>query len=109
MLQSLSAYGELLQKAPTSHDIEDVRMTQQRKTEDAKEYEDKQDIAELTNVHSWLDASNLDQEDKLDDLRSRCHESSCDWILENAKIKSWIRQGADHSVLWLKGKPGSGM
>lgn len=63
---------------------------------------------ERKNAACWLEGSKLDQEDELDELRKRCHGNSCDWIYENEKVKSWLRNGHDHSILWLKGKPGSG-
>jgi hypothetical protein len=60
------------------------------------------------NVMSWLEALKSNQEDELDRLVKHCHLGSCDWIFQNPKLKTWTRQSADHAVLWLKGKPGSG-
>jgi hypothetical protein len=63
---------------------------------------------ERSNVAFWLNADELNQEDELDFISGQCHPQSCDWVYENSKIKSWMRRGAEHSVVWLKGKPGSG-
>lgn len=64
---------------------------------------------QLQQVLSWLEASQDEHEDVLDDLINHCHPGSCDWLLEHTKMKGWIRQTSDQSVLWLKGKPGSGL
>ncbi|RMZ75329.1 hypothetical protein DV737_g5351, partial [Chaetothyriales sp. CBS 132003] len=64
-------------------------------------------VSELNNVIFWLSADELDQEDELDFRSRQCHPQSCDWIYEHSKIKSWMQKGAEHSVLWLKGKPGT--
>lgn len=73
-----------------------------------REEEQERAATELINAQNWLKAAQFDQEDELDDLLKRCHEGSCDWIHDHPKIKSWIRQGHDYTVLWLKGMPGSG-
>lgn len=108
MLDDLATQRQLLARKA---DIGEILQAKTRR-ENWQRETDEQDEAEADRqrktAESWLQASKCDQEDELDELLRRCHEGSCDWIHDNEKIKSWVRHGADHSILWLKGKPGSG-
>ena len=108
MLDDLSTQSLVLSKEPEAHEIAEAKEIHERWKREANEREEAETAVQYKNVEAWLEAWKLNQEDELDELLSRCHEGSCDWIYENPKIKSWLRQGVDHNVLWLKGKPGSG-
>lgn len=108
ILDDLMTYGQLLQKKASKDDTAEAKESRERWQEEAEQREKKQAATQLNNVRSWLNASQLDQEDELDELSNRCYDGTCDWAYDNPKVKSWIRQGPDHSILWLKGKPGSG-
>jgi NACHT domain len=101
-------HGQLLQRKASKNEIAEAKESRERWQEEAEKREKHQAATQLNNVRSWLNASQLDQEDELDELSNRCHDGTCDWAYNNSKIKSWIQQGPDHSILWLKGKPGSG-
>jgi hypothetical protein len=98
----------LLEGPLTLQDIVEAR--ERRESSQKKVADEAQKVAdsELINTQNWLKASKYDQGDELDVLAKRCHEGSCDWIHDHPKIKSWMRQGHDHSILWLRGIPGSG-
>ena len=56
---------------------------------------------------AWLNVGE-DQDDILTKLSNKYHGTSTHWALEERNVVSWLRAGADSTVLWLNGKPGSG-
>lgn len=89
-------------------DVIDARENRKQVEQNIDEEEQKVITNELNNALSWLKASKYDQGNELYKLLDRCHPGSCDWIHGNPKVKSWMRNGREHSILWLKGIPGSG-
>jgi hypothetical protein len=61
-------------------------------------------------VMSWLSVSDSSQENELEDLHryTRDYPDTCNWIVKDKKISSWMKLGKDHPILWLMGNPGSG-
>jgi hypothetical protein len=39
---------------------------------------------------------------------NRRHNRTCEWILNEPQLKSWIKDDARRLCLWLEGKPGAG-
>nr|KAK5436980.1 hypothetical protein LTR18_009345 [Exophiala xenobiotica] len=107
-LDDLNLCGRLLKTAQSSQNIGKTRDSRDRATKQLEQDEKVRKVSELQNAQFWLEASKLDQEEELDVLRNKSHEDSCDWIYDNRTIESWLRNGNDHRVLWLKGIPGSG-
>lgn len=101
-------HGELAGQERIASRLNKALEDRERRQSETDKEDEKKSIIERQNARTWLEASKLDQEHELYDLVSRCHQGSCDWIYDNPKIKHWLQQGSDHSVLWLKGKPGSG-
>lgn len=63
---------------------------------------------QLSDVLKWLGAGDVDQELRLEWLRSRCFDGTSSWITNHQKFRLWLRRGRDNAVLWIHGKPGSG-
>ena len=108
ILEDLARHSELVDKEATSLAIVEAKDWRDRRLEETAKQENERSISQFKDVLSWLEATKSEQEDELDRLMSHCHSGSCNWVFENPKIKTWIRQGRDQSILWLKGKPGSG-
>jgi hypothetical protein len=109
ILDDLTVHGQLAGEEQIASRLIKAQEERERRHNEIDREDEEKSIIERHNVRTWLEASKLDQEHELYDLVSRCHQGSCDWVYDNPKIKSWVQQGPDHSVLWLKGKPGSGM
>ena len=88
LLDELTIQGELLGRGSTANDLIGAQEQRERRQKDLDQQEKTRATTELNNVLAWLDASKLDQEDELSGLLQRCHEGSCDWILDDQKIKS---------------------
>ena len=71
-------------------------------------------IAQLTASIAWLGMENVPhcgqsyQENTLNTLTNDCCPGTTDWIMKHQKMKAWLQDGRGPTVLWLKGKPGSG-
>lgn len=65
---------------------------------------------QLRDTLSWLDLKGQDREqDDLFECRSSARKpGTCEWFLDNAKIRSWLDPEDGRPQLWLRGKPGSG-
>ncbi|KIX08531.1 uncharacterized protein Z518_03187 [Rhinocladiella mackenziei CBS 650.93] len=65
---------------------------------------------QLRDTLAWLDLKGQDREQEdLFENRSRARKAgTCEWILQNAKIRFWLDPEDGRSILWLRGKPGSG-
>jgi hypothetical protein len=109
-MESLSNYRDLLNNRASNSEFQSA--LQARKDWQGqldREEAERADI-QFKNVQRWLakDSPLLEQDDELSELLGHCHERSCDWVFANRRIKSWIGQGPENGILWLKGKPGSG-
>lgn len=107
--QEIVQLAGLLGQKGVSTQLAKAREDREQWREKLDESETETSNKELKNVVVWLSANELDQQDELDTLYGQCHARSCDWIYENGKVKPWMRRAGDHNtVVWLKGKPGSG-
>ncbi|KAF4457141.1 NACHT domain-containing protein [Fusarium austroafricanum] len=83
---------------------------QRRKEAEASaERETRWHTQQLCIVQNWLESSHTDQEWKFGVLRDKCHEGTLNWVISSPKLRDWLQRGHGKQVLWLYGKPGSGM
>ena len=64
---------------------------------------------QLEQSKSWLSIKEQDQDIRFEGLHHRRHDGTCLWIMKQAQIVSWMRDGTENPILWLCGKPGAGM
>lgn len=111
LLQSIAQNSELIDKEAVSLDINQARDWRQRSLEDAANRKRRWEFEQRDAVLRWLEVgdSKSYQEDKLELLRSHCCEGTSQWLTKSQQVRSWLRVKRCHSVLWLHGKPGSGI
>ena len=109
VLGSLRYHADLVDKEANSYNIASVQEWREAHLEDVRKREKDRLDDHFEKVLNWFDVKEYIQEDDLDRLVDRCYGGTSDWLLEHAKTKAWIRPGGQHAVLWLNGKPGSGM
>ncbi|KAF2963927.1 hypothetical protein GQX73_g9643 [Xylaria multiplex] len=106
----MARFSDLIDHEAVALDI--FQATEWRKTEgeNARRRESQRHTEQLQAVLDWLTANeNQDQEMKLEWLSNRCHEGTSSWITNNPKFRAWLQRGRGNPVLWLHGKPGSGI
>lgn len=76
--------------------------------EEVREREKQRAKDQFRTILNWLDVKDYIQEDLVDKLADRCHEGTGDWLVQHAKVKSWIGNSPQQCGLWINGIPGSG-
>jgi hypothetical protein len=59
-------------------------------------------------VHNWLSAAENEQEEHLERLANKRQPVTCNWILDQNVIRSWLEASETEPLIWLTGIPGSG-
>ncbi|KAL8792043.1 MAG: hypothetical protein Q9195_005384 [Heterodermia aff. obscurata] len=107
IITNLRRHSDLLDREAASMHFasaKDAELALQRQIE---ETEAQKKRAEWKSVQQWLSVDGA-QETRLERLAERCQPGSCNWILHNAVISSWLHEGLSKSIVWVKGHPGSG-
>lgn len=84
-----------------------------------KQYRDKRQLEEdafeqqtqfqmAQDVFRWLSAAEDQQEERLHRISDNRQPETCNWILEDPQIRSWIEDDSGDGVLWMTGIPGAG-
>ena len=107
IVSNLRRHSDLLDREAASIHFaaaKDAETALQKQIEDA---EAQRKRIEWKDVQQWL-AIDGSQETRLERLTERCQPGSCNWILNNANISSWLHESPSKPILWIKGHPGSG-
>ena len=63
---------------------------------------------QLREVVQWISNDEDDQEFRLEKLARHRQPHTCEWLLRNRSVVSWLHEGTSKPVIWLSGIPGSG-
>lgn len=108
ILEKLSAHCDVLDKeAAAIHFSEMKKMRDSRQRED-EEFEEKRHARMFRKVLDWLSAAEDSQEEYLHTLAEKRQLETCDWILKDDQMFSWIEDEMGDSILWMTGIPGAG-
>jgi hypothetical protein len=108
LLESIARVSVEIDREAMAIDIIQAADQRKRDADAAAERETQWRTQQLCIVLNWLEASDTDQETKFEILRDRCHEGTLGWVTNSPKLRGWLR-GHGKQVLWLHGKPGSGI
>ena len=87
---------------------EDIKQRQRRDMENLDHAEKNTRISHLQHSVAWLNVDETLQEAELERISSRRHGTTCEWVKKEPRIKAWLKDDAQHMLLWLNGKPGAG-
>jgi hypothetical protein len=88
---------------------DDIRQRQKRDLEILEENEKNMRISQLQHCHAWLSMDDKIQEAVYERTVAKRHDITCEWILNEPHLKTWLKDDARHQWLWLEGKPGAGI
>ncbi|KIW10370.1 hypothetical protein PV08_11332 [Exophiala spinifera] len=110
ILQRLARGRDLIDKEAQSFAILEAKEFRQQVLEKIERFEHDRHDWQLRDTLSWLDLKGQDREqDDLFECRSSARKpGTCEWILQNPKVRCWLDPEDCRSQLWLRGKPGSG-
>lgn len=108
ILQKLALHCDLLDKeAAAAHFLEMKQDRDKRQLAvDAYEQERRNKMAQ--DVFRWLSAEESQQEDQLIRISDKRQLETCDWVLKDPQMKSWIEDDCGDAILWMTGIPGAG-
>ncbi|KAH7170201.1 hypothetical protein EDB81DRAFT_908734 [Dactylonectria macrodidyma] len=100
ILEDLKRHGQLIDTEANAYNI----------SEEQKMRQDLRSWQKRVSPRSWL---NLNESDQLIIFSSVSTQGSeypgtCEWVLQNPKVRSWCQRKPDTAILWLQGAPGSG-
>jgi len=107
ILVNLRRHTDLLDKEAASIHFLDAKRMADQTLQEVDDRERRRCASELREVFSWLSPDPY-QDQRLDKLSRDCQADTCEWLLRNDVISSWIREGESRPVVWLNGIPGSG-
>ena len=119
IINSLKEHRDFVDIEATSLDIvearesrkrlqDDIRERRKRELDTLEENETNARIFRLQHSIAWLSCDEKLQETEYERILNKRHDGTCEWVVNNLNLKSWIKDDARHQSLWLNGKPGSG-
>ena len=119
IINSLKEHRDFVDIEATSLDIvearesrkrlqDDVRERRKRELETLEENETNARISRLQHSIAWLSCDEKFQEIEYERILDKRHDGTCEWVVNNLDLKSWMKDDARNQCLWLNGKPGSG-
>ena len=108
IISRLASHCELLDKeAASMHFLEMKAMRDRHLLEDEAAAQHRQDQM-AQDVFTWLSAAEGDQEEYLHHLSDQRVLRTCDFVLKNDHISSWVDSESGPEIIWMSGKPGGG-
>jgi hypothetical protein len=108
ILENLTRHRNLVDTEALSIEITEAKISraQMQHSIDLKAKE--RQNTQLRDVINWLAVEDHVQDDTLDRFLRRREPGTCDWILANHRLASWLEDNGDEPILWLRGIPGAG-
>ncbi|KAF2129964.1 hypothetical protein P153DRAFT_356631 [Dothidotthia symphoricarpi CBS 119687] len=114
ILANLRTHIDLVDREVNAHLISETMKWRREATAVAEKEEKERAVTQLVATLDWLGVDKIPycgqsyQENTLDKLIRECCPGTTDWLIKNKAMKGWLQNRRGQSVLWLKGKPGSG-
>lgn len=109
MLDSLRRHSDLVDKEANALNISTVQEWRLKAFEDLGKVEKERFDNQFRAVMTWFDVKDYQQDDILNNLIDKSHPGTTAWLLSHAEVTAWLSGSSKNSVLWLTGKPGSGV
>ncbi|KAF4633840.1 hypothetical protein G7Y89_g4270 [Cudoniella acicularis] len=86
---------------------DEIRHNQKQEQEMVEENEKYVETSQLQHSVAWLSTDEKTQE-RAYERALRRYDKTCQWVMNEPRWKSWIKDDLTNPYLWLDGKPGSG-
>lgn len=108
ILRSLERHKDLFATSISIHEATKARTWVVQHQQEIEQHELERQVTRLQNCISWLSVEDHVQTDRLDRLIELRQPDSCNWILDNYLLASWIERPKTSPILWITGLPGAG-
>jgi hypothetical protein len=108
ILERLAYHSDLLEKEANAIDISEAVKRHNENTEWWEKQEREWHAVKVRDVLLWLRTNESSPEETFD---RHCRDSlpdSCDWFVQQDKIRLWQKDGTENALVWVTGKPGAG-
>jgi len=104
----MAKYSEAIDQEASTIDIIEAKQWRERLESQVTTKEKDRHERNRQSAIAWLALDNIPQDDNREKLLRDCLQGSCDWVLTQEKVASWIKVDSKLPVVWLHGKPGAG-
>ncbi|EHK48685.1 hypothetical protein TRIATDRAFT_53227, partial [Trichoderma atroviride IMI 206040] len=117
ILADMKAHEELIDKTANAVNIleaskmrESLRDQRNENLNDVAKQEDEVSARQYQAIVGWLQIDDTDQQIIFDSIASEAekNEGTCNWILKQPILVSWMRTQSETPFVWLQGHPGAG-
>ena len=108
ILEKLRIHCDLLDREAAAIHFSEMKVMREKRELEEEQYEQRRRIQSATEVFAWLSADEDSQEEHLHRISDIRQPGTCNWILEDQQICSWIEDDSGEPVVWISGIPGSG-
>ena len=108
ILQNLASHCDLLDKEAAATHFFEMKHFREKRQLEVDAFERRRQIQMVEEVRNWLSAAEDQQENRLDGLSDKRQFETCDWILQDPQMQSWIEDDSGDAILWMTGIPGAG-
>ena len=108
ILEKLRTHCDLLDREAAAIHFSEMKVMREKHDLEEEQFEQRRKIQFATEVFTWLSADGDYQEEYLHQISDIRQPGTCNWILEDQQICSWIGDDNGEPVIWISGIPGSG-
>ena len=108
ILQKLEYHCGLLDKEASAAHYSEMKQFRDKCQLEEDAFEMKKQDEMALNVFKWLSAAEDQQEECLHRISDSRQPETCNWVLQDPQMQSWIGDASSDAVLWMTGIPGAG-
>lgn len=108
ILQKLERHCDLLDKEAAAAHYSEMKQLRDKCQLEEDSFEQQRQTNMARDVFRWLSAAEDQQEDHLHQISDRRQPETCNWVLKDPQMRSWIEDDSGDTVLWMTGIPGGG-
>ena len=108
ILDKLRSHCDLLDREAAAIHFSEMKIMRDKREVDQEDFEQCRRLEAAQQVFAWLAAVEDSQEERLHGISDDRQPGTCNWILEDQQIRSWIEDDNGETVVWMTGIPGAG-
>ena len=108
IISRLASHCDLLDKEAASLHFLEMKAMRDKRLQEEEAFETIRQNQMLQDVLAWLSAAEDTQEEYLYRLSDQRQPGTCNFILQDPEISSWLDSEVGPDLIWMTGKPGAG-
>ncbi len=108
IIEKLRSHCDLLDREAAATHFSEMKIMRDKRELEEEHFERHRKSQSTQEVFTWLSAEEDGQEDYLHRISDNRQPGTCNWILEDQQICSWIEDTNGGPVCWMTGIPGAG-